>query len=111
MSIVLQKLCETEQLDIADEDRDKVLNAVVKESQKDIDSIKKLLSKRWDVVIATLDEAIQAGKYNKLVFECSQGLELNWGDERNTPHVTASQSYQTSMFPEIHYGCLFCHKG
>lgn len=101
LNVRLQKLCETEQLDIADEDRDKVLNAVVKESQKDIDSIKKLLSKRWDVVIATLDEAIQAGKYNKLVFECSQGLELNWGDERNTPHVTASHTGLKNVYKEL----------
>lgn len=31
-------------------------------------------------------------KYNRLIFEAGQGLELDWSDTRNRPHVTASHT-------------------
>lgn len=53
------------------------------------------------VQLASLDEAITDGSYSSVVFECSQGLELCWGDKRNFPHISASHTGLRNVAIEI----------
>lgn len=60
-------------------------------AKEDFASIMELLDCSY-VQLASLDDAITDGGYNSVVFECSQGLELCWGDKRNFPHISASHT-------------------
>lgn len=73
-----------------------------KYSKETVDDIWEFLQERKNqFCMTTFDRIIASKKYEVLVFECSQGLELNWGDKRNTPHTTASHTGLTNVVKEI----------
>lgn len=69
---------------------------------KTVESIWELFEdNKNNIKLCELNELIQCGEYTDIVFECSQGLELNWGDVRNTPHVTASHTGLKNIIKEL----------
>lgn len=69
---------------------------------KTVENIWKLFDNNKDnIKLCELNDLMKCGEYTDIVFECSQGLELNWGDARNTPHVTASHTGLKNIIKEL----------
>lgn len=68
-------------------------------AEEDVKNIISLIHKR--VKIDSLNNILKSGDYRTVVFECSQGLELDWSDKRNFPHVTASHTGLRNIAKEL----------
>lgn len=92
-------ILKSEGLDI---DIEEIKSNIYEYANKTIDDIWYLIDNHGDrVITTTFDKIVKQGNYKALVFECSQGLELNWGDPRNTPHTTASHTGITNVIKEL----------
>lgn len=74
-------------------------NSLLDYAKNDVESFNHLLSMK-NISIETLSDRLKYG-YTDLVFECSQGLELDWRNERNFPHTTGSHTGLKNIVKEI----------
>lgn len=88
-----------EKVVIDDTAKDSLITEIHKETMKDFHSLNLIVNDNR-IKILTLNDVIK-NDYQHIVFECSQGLELDWDDERNYPHVTASHTGLVNIGKEI----------
>lgn len=95
----VQFILETEKLRV---DTSKLVDSINDFAFKTVEDIWRLFDNNKDNLhLCELNDLMKCGEYTDIVFECSQGLELNWGDARNTPHVTASHTGLTNIVKEL----------
>lgn len=69
-------------------------------AKKDAENIYNLIHSPY-AEIMSLQKAVDIYGYRDLVFECSQGLELDWSEKRNFPHVTGSHTGLRNVAKEL----------
>lgn len=96
----INQLCEKESIDFNETEITNLYDNLWDYAKEDFEMAKKLLED-YPVTIQTLNDILLLGKYNQAVFECSQGLELDWRNPRNFPHTTGSHTGLTNVIKEL----------
>jgi adenylosuccinate synthase len=95
----MSEIIGTDNINISAVEKDKMLHEDEKMNKEFVDSLVEIIKCDDIEFVENLDELIIKNKYNALVFECSQGLELDQYNERNFPHLTPSN---TGLFDVAH---------
>lgn len=86
------EIVNTDGINITDVELNELLQKAEKMNKEFIDSLV-VIAKCDDIeFVENIDVLIDKNGYNALVFECSQGLELDQYNERNFPHLTPSNT-------------------
>ena len=93
------EISQAEGINISDIEIDKMLHEVESMNKDFIDSLVNIIKSNNIMFVESLDDVINKHQYDALVFECSQGLELDQYNERNFPHLTPSN---TGLFDVAH---------
>lgn len=96
-----KELKEKEGITLSKNDKDNILNKVTIENNRLLHSLTDLIKMDNIVFIDSLEQAIEKFDYTRLVFECSQGLELDQFDTRNFPHLTPSSTGVMNIVKEL----------
>ena len=83
---------ESDNIIINDAEVDKVLTAVKEMNNEFIDSFLKVIRCNNINFYESLNDILSTENYGAIVFECSQGLELDQYNTRNFPHLTPSNT-------------------
>lgn len=96
-----QELKKNEGIILSKKDKDSVLNDVNTENNRLLQSLTDLIKMDNIIFMESLQEAIEKFNYTRLVFEHSQGLELDQFDTRNFPHLTPSSTGVMNIVKEL----------
>lgn len=88
----INEIVATDGIVVSDIELNKMLQQAVQMNKEFIDSLVEIVKCDDIKFIENIDVLIDKNKYEALVFECSQGLELDQYNERNFPHLTPSNT-------------------
>ena len=81
-----------EKLRVYDSDIQDIIEKTKEMNKELISTLGEIGTIRDIAFVNNLDELYERFKYNNIVFECSQGLELDMRNTRNWPHLTPSNT-------------------
>ena len=96
-----QELKEKEGIILSKKDKNNLLNIVNTENNRLLQYLTDLIKMDNIIFMESVQEAIEKFNYTRLVFECSQGLELDQFDTRNFPHLTPSSTGVMNIIKEL----------
>lgn len=99
----LEAIYETESIEITEDEYRDLINETDKMNLEFMRSLALLGSDREIIFVNSLDELLDKGGYNNIIFECSQGLELDQFNKRNWPHLTPSNTGLLNVSKELEH--------
>ena len=98
----LYEIKEEDNIELSESEYSGLLNITLKMNKELIQELAEL-GKINDISFCnSLEELINKNGYNGIVFECSQGLELDQFNKRNWPHLTPSNTGLLNVVNEIY---------
>lgn len=94
-SYITYRACEvykTDNINISNIEMEKMLNQVKQMNTEFIEAFVEIIKCDDIGFVENMDTILNERNYGALVFECSQGLELDQYNERNFPHLTPSNT-------------------
>lgn len=88
----VNEIVDTDNINVSDIEIDKMLQQAKEMNKEFIDSLVEIVKCDDIEFVENIDILINKNGYGALVFECSQGLELDQYNERNFPHLTPSNT-------------------
>ena len=88
----VNEIIDTDGINVSDIEIDKMLQQAKEMNKEFIDSLVEIVKCDDIEFVENIDILINKNGYDALVFECSQGLELDQYNERNFPHLTPSNT-------------------
>ncbi|MBO5386635.1 MAG: adenylosuccinate synthetase, partial [Lachnospiraceae bacterium] len=97
----LEDIYENEGIEITEGEYEELINKTDKMNLEFIKNLSILGIDREIIFVDSLENILNKYNYNDIIFECSQGLELDQFNKRNWPHLTPSNTGLLNVSKEL----------